>query len=268
MIGRKHTRLRTLSVLLCVALLPGCASVLSATRDDDRSTLARLLRNGASPNEGSTDGTTPLFVAIEAANLPAARLLVEAGADVNGLGRCRGREIRPLQKAAIHGDLPLVRYLLSKGADPTLTDADDVFTLMALSKDPRNTGAITAAIVNSVRARGGDAAAKALVDARSASGWTPLAAAAWFGDMALVDALLRQGASVDQLARRAMPILKAPTRRAGEPRGRNSCREEAEPAAVDPRDGVPGAWIARHCGSREALPWRERHAIQRDLKHS
>jgi ankyrin repeat protein len=196
---RRH-RLRSFAVATFL-LLPGCASVLTATRDDDRTTLARLLRNGKDPNEETENGVTPLMVAIESGNFQAAKLLLEGGADPNKLGRCRSFKVTPVQKAAVHGDLVMVRLLLEKGADPTLPgEPHDVFSLMAIEKDKRDTAAIVDALVKNVEAKKGHDAVKSFLDARSPYKWTPLTAAAHFGDVDLVTALVEHGASVDVLA--------------------------------------------------------------------
>lgn len=191
------------AVLSLLLLLPGCASVLRATRDDDRGTLARLLRSGASPDEASDDGTTPLFEAIEANNFAVARMLVDAGADVNKESRCRGRSVTPLHKAVIHGNLAFVRYLLDKGADATaIASGKNVFVLMAGSDDATQGSArMTRMILQNIEAKHGREAARAFLDKQTPSGWTALAAAAYFGDEDLVDALVAGGAAVTALAK-------------------------------------------------------------------
>lgn len=190
-------------VLVALALLTqGCATVLSATRDDDRGTLARLLRSGASPDEGSTDGVTPMFEAIEQNNLEVVRMLVEAGADVNRESLCRGRKLSPLQKAAVHGSVPIVRYLLEKGADPAAIHADDhALTLLALSPDEKDSGRIAELILAKIEKEQGHGALVAFLDKQSPSGWTALAAAAYAGDAAIVHALLARGAAVSAMAK-------------------------------------------------------------------
>lgn len=193
----KEAGLRWAGALALVACLSGCATVLSATRDDDRGTLAQLLRGGASADEASSKGTTPLFVAVEAGNLPVAQMLLDAGANANKPSRCRGLFVTPVQKAAVHGDVEMVRLLLARGADPTSVSPAHVFTLMAFKGDHRDARAITDTIVGSVRAKKGQEAVTRLLEARQSNGWTPLAAAAWENDQALVDALLVHGASVD-----------------------------------------------------------------------
>lgn len=90
--------------------------------------------------------------------------------------------------------------------------------------------------------------------------WTPLAAAAWFGDVALIDALLAHGASIDRLTdastKHARPVLdsrrpsigsvvltrSAPSER--EPRRPNVAARSASSASSvrrrkDPRGGPP-----------------------------
>ncbi len=190
-----------ITTLFFMTWLPGCASVLSATRDDDRATLQRLLRGGANPNQATENGVTPLFEAIAQNNLPLVKMLVDGGADVNKPSRCRGRDVAPLHKAAIHNQVALVKYLLDMGADPTgLVGGHDVFTLMATSRDAKDAARIASIILSHVEATKGHDAMLAFLDQRTPSGWTALTAAAFHGRGPLVETLLARGASFDTLA--------------------------------------------------------------------
>lgn len=206
---RLKPALTSVGMVLLFLLAPACASVLSATRDDDRATLTRLLRSGANPDQGSSEGVTPLFEAIEQGNVPVVRMLVEAGANVNKESRCRGRNVAPLHKAAIHGDLRLVRYLLEKGADATaIGDGNNVFSLMAFSSDARERSARMAEVIlKHIEEKKGREGALGFLDQRTPSGWTALASAASVGDGALVDALLAGGAKVDVFAASRAELL-------------------------------------------------------------
>ena len=80
----------------------------------DAATLAKLLKLGADPNQHNDANATPLMWA--ARDLKKTRLLVGRGADVNA----RSDEHRtPLMIAARRpGALPIVKFLLDKGANP------------------------------------------------------------------------------------------------------------------------------------------------------
>jgi hypothetical protein len=185
---------------LLFALLPACASVLRATRDDDRATLARLLAAGEAPDTDDEE-MTPLFEAIEQGNMPVARLLVEAGANVNRWSTCGEWNVTPLHKAILHNRPRMVRYLLAKGADATqLAHGHDVFSLIARTPAMSNSREIMDAILDHVKETAGDKGVLVFVNRSTPNGWTPLALAAWWGNVTLLDALLARGAAVDALA--------------------------------------------------------------------
>lgn len=83
-----------------------------------------LLERGADPNALSRNEAVrvpPLGTAAFVRSLPLARLLLDAGADVNGRGE---GGFTPLHTAAQNGDEELARLLEERGADPNLA-ADD-----------------------------------------------------------------------------------------------------------------------------------------------
>lgn len=65
----------------------------------------------------STDGFTPLHLACFFGHLEAARLLLEAGANV-GVPARNPMRVQPLHSAAASGQVEIVRELLARGADP------------------------------------------------------------------------------------------------------------------------------------------------------
>lgn len=93
-----------------------------------------LLRAGAFLDAETGDrstfpGRTPLFHAVTRNDLAMARLLLDAGADVNHQDRARARftdegEQSPLHLAAEQGSLPLVELLLERGANRQLMNWD------------------------------------------------------------------------------------------------------------------------------------------------
>jgi ankyrin repeat protein len=136
----------------------GGSPLLFASLDGDAEAVAALLEKGAHPNDHPVGAVTPLMFAVDGGSLPVGRLLLQHGADANAYegqttegsallravrGRGRktpnigivealldsGAEVNvrdryyghtPLMTAAGFGNLPLVRLLVSRGADPTL----------------------------------------------------------------------------------------------------------------------------------------------------
>uniref|UniRef100_A0A0E0JZY6 Uncharacterized protein n=1 Tax=Oryza punctata TaxID=4537 RepID=A0A0E0JZY6_ORYPU len=76
-----------------------------------------LLHNNADHKKVSWGAYTPLFVAVESGSLKCLKLLIEAGADVKGIGK----EI-PLITAASKGLTDIIKCLLEAGADPNVRD--------------------------------------------------------------------------------------------------------------------------------------------------
>lgn len=75
-----------------------------------------LLRNGADPNEPSQNGyqVYPLHAALGSNNDSIAKMLIEAGAEVNVMQSSR---ITPLHLAAQQGNIDIIILLLEHGAD-------------------------------------------------------------------------------------------------------------------------------------------------------
>jgi ankyrin repeat protein len=71
-------------------------------------------------NAFSEDGFTPLHLAAYAEQAEAARLLIDAGADVNAFSTAPIAQVTPLGTAAFVGSAPLARLLLDAGSDPDL----------------------------------------------------------------------------------------------------------------------------------------------------
>lgn len=138
-----------------LTLLAGCATIYTAARDGDLSTVQTLvaqgadvnavnengstalhfaadkgrtevvrflLDHGASVNVKSKSGSTPLLLAARSGSLETVRLLLDRGAEVNvETGAGQGHiNWSPLSTVAESGSLEIVRLLLSRGADPNL----------------------------------------------------------------------------------------------------------------------------------------------------
>jgi ankyrin repeat protein len=101
----------------------GASPLHLAVQRNDAAMVALLLRAGADPNRDSPTLERPLNLAAGVYNgLPLCRMLLDAGADVNGRshGMCGG-ETTPLHKAA-GGQLELARMLVERGADVNARD--------------------------------------------------------------------------------------------------------------------------------------------------
>ena len=189
-----------------------------------------LLDHGADVNVGvkpgpgippSLAGETPLFDAV-AGHPGTARLLIERGADVN---RRTGRDTptgtnlssTPLMRAALNGASESVLILLENGADATIRSAGGQMALQAVGErclspeaalalvkqskaGPEILNGALLAATNGPHERTCLAFAGALLDsgadvnARAASGDTPLILAAIWDEQAMVEFLLSRGA--------------------------------------------------------------------------
>jgi ankyrin repeat protein len=83
------------------------------------------------------DGTTPIFNAILACNLPNVKILVEAGANINQ--QDAGGET-PIVAAALEVQYDIVYYLLQMGADPKINNKDLNYYLQHSYIDPASPG--------------------------------------------------------------------------------------------------------------------------------
>ena len=92
----------------------GFTPLLFAARHDDAGSARLLLDAGADVNDAAADGTSALDVAAMSGHGRLAELLLERGADPNAAGAGYG----PLHAAVLRADAGLVRALLARGADP------------------------------------------------------------------------------------------------------------------------------------------------------
>jgi ankyrin repeat protein len=151
----------------------GCTPLMRAVIAGDLEVVRALLDKGASVNIGSM-GLTPFLIAsgvgtgggdagarrsVMAANLALMDLLVQHGADVNAqvtgtktysLRIFRYPPSRPEGMSALHaaaqaGRTDLVRYLLEKGANPELVDADGHKPIDLIGAGARGRGALAPA---------------------------------------------------------------------------------------------------------------------------
>jgi uncharacterized protein len=92
--------------------------IIAISRSDEQWT-GFLLNKGADPNLGGKDGDTPLIAAARVGFESGVEWLISLGAKVNGTNRMGET---PLIVAVQQHQLPIVRVLLSQGADPDKTD--------------------------------------------------------------------------------------------------------------------------------------------------
>jgi ankyrin repeat protein len=90
------------------------AELLKAARTGDAKALAARVSEGARVNVIDEYRNTPLRHVAASGDLVSARLLIKAGADVEG----RGASLTPLSAATMQGQAVMVRLLLKQGADP------------------------------------------------------------------------------------------------------------------------------------------------------
>jgi ankyrin len=100
----------------------GATALLEAATIGDDAVIERLLDEDADPNLANPENMTPLMAVARTGNVRAARLLVEAGADVDAKEDWAGQTA--LIWAAAQGQPEMIAYLISAGADP---DARSVF---------------------------------------------------------------------------------------------------------------------------------------------
>lgn len=79
-----------------------------------------MLRIGADPNTRASDGLTALWMAVIMNDPKIARLLVDAGADVNARDPRDGNT--PLHAALINGSKDIAKLLIEKGANPDISN--------------------------------------------------------------------------------------------------------------------------------------------------
>jgi hypothetical protein len=106
---------------------------VDAIRKNDLDTIESELKSGADVNaQEPTSGVTPLSWAALYGHVEAAGLLIENGADIEGLNRDGAR---PLHAAAFLGRTKVVALLLKNGADKTAKDHKGVTALDTTNAD-------------------------------------------------------------------------------------------------------------------------------------
>lgn len=115
----------------------GYTCLLTAIESDaDQSTqiVAELIRSDADLHAIGTNGWTPLHMAAAHGQVEKARLLIDAGADVNRRKEIDASET-PLMEAAFTGQPSTVLLLLEHGADPFMRDTINSRTPLEIAED-------------------------------------------------------------------------------------------------------------------------------------
>ncbi|EGX45834.1 hypothetical protein AOL_s00117g39 [Orbilia oligospora ATCC 24927] len=127
-------------------------------------------------------GRTPLSWAVEKGHEAVARLLINAGAEIETKD---GRDLTPLLRAAKKGHQAVVRLLIEAGAE---TETEDSKGLTPLSWAAENGDKTTVELL---------LAAKAEIETKDGRGLTPLLRAAKKGHQAVVRLLIEAGAEIE-----------------------------------------------------------------------
>lgn len=162
----------------------GMTPLMHAAVVGSREAMAMLLDKGASVNAANSAGVTALMMSVT--DIDKVNLLLAKGADANAVTK-RGRSAL-LLAAMSDGSAPIVRLLITKGANPKVVDAIKVNPLHAAT---RGNDMETIRII---------ADAGVSVNDADFAGLTPLIASASIGNVQSVKLLLAKGANVNAVS--------------------------------------------------------------------
>ena len=125
MFGKKTILGSTIAVLLAATAAPSSAEadapLADAAMRGDVESVRSLLGRQVDVNAPQGDGTTALHWAAYQDDLEMAKLLIDAGADVDATTRVG--DLIPIVMAAKNGNAAMIELLLEAGTDPTYADA-------------------------------------------------------------------------------------------------------------------------------------------------
>ncbi|CAK1594784.1 unnamed protein product [Parnassius mnemosyne] len=143
----------------------------------------------------STNGLTPLAIAILQGDINTVRFLLQAGADVN-LALSTGQT--PLHLAVLEGHLAIIELLLEKAADFQARDINGL-RVEHYAVDSRNLE-----VIRYILEKDGD------VKVRDSNGWTPLFRAICQGaDTEIIEELISRGSCVNVTDRAGLTLAAA-----------------------------------------------------------
>jgi ankyrin repeat protein len=145
-----------------------------------------LIKAGANVNVRNSEGATPLFCAAATGKTDAVCHVVQNGADVN---ICEGgfEGWSPLHVAAQYGNLEIMDCLMKAGANVNLLDSGGATPLFRAVFEVK-----TEAVIHLVQ-NGADVN----ICAGRVKVWSPLHSAAVYGNLEIVDCLIKAGADVN-----------------------------------------------------------------------
>ena len=164
------------------------------------------IENGVDVNAVGADGTPPIVLAAARSDLDTAKLLVDAGADVNRPDSMGG--MCALHAAATHGNEEMVRVFCAKGADPNAAYGDPPITPIVIAVRGDDLPVLKALLD-----AGGNP--NTLVDAEDDDiderGKTAVCLAAMAGNARVLELLVDYGADVNRATNAGMTPLMAAT---------------------------------------------------------
>lgn len=176
----------------------GQTALMWAAAEDYSEIVAALLAHQAAPNAKTKGGFTPLLFAAQQGSTESARLLLEAGADINAAAQKDGLPPLSLSIASGHGELPAL--LIARGADPNIAD-NRGYTALHYAAAEREGELGRADLVQALIAKGANLNARITKDPPRANeggyalpGATPIFMAARIANLPAVKALLDAGA--------------------------------------------------------------------------
>jgi hypothetical protein len=105
-----------LDMTVCISGPLGDAVLLDAARTGDLNLVTKLVAGGHNVNRDSGSDDTPLSSAVKGGNVKVVAFLLSHGANINAHNSLSGET--PLMKAAYSGDTRMLEFLIAQGADP------------------------------------------------------------------------------------------------------------------------------------------------------